>query len=112
MPDQQRDQLNELMLQAHRMQEHLGYTQATLREAEVVGSSLNGAVTLTLTATGQLRAVRIDPTSVDLDHIESLEGMLLEAFRDATNQIRIMAEDLMRPMTENIARLTGGDSDG
>jgi DNA-binding protein YbaB len=49
--------------------------------------------------------VRIDPDSIDLDHIESLESMVLEAFRDAMNTIHIMAEDLMRPMTESLARL-------
>jgi nucleoid-associated protein EbfC len=105
MADEQREHLNQLMLQAHRMQEHLGYAQATLHETDVLGSSVNGAVTITMNATGELRAVQIDPASVDVAHIESLEGMVLEAFRDATNQIRVMAEDLMRPMTENIARL-------
>ena len=105
MPDQQLEQLNELMLQAHRMQEHLGYTQATLRETEVVGSSLNDGVTVTMSATGELRSVRIDPASIDLDQIESLEGMVLEAFRDAMNEIQVMAEDLMRPMAESVARL-------
>jgi DNA-binding YbaB/EbfC family protein len=105
MADQQQEQLNQLMLQAHRMQEHLGYTQATLQEAQIVGTSLNGAVTLTMNATGELRAVRINPDSIDLDHIESLESMVLEAFRDAMNTIHIMAEDLMRPMTESLARL-------
>ncbi|MDT5028364.1 MAG: hypothetical protein QOE61_4790 [Micromonosporaceae bacterium] len=51
MADQQQEQLDQLMLQAHRMQEHLGYTQATLQEAQIVGTSLNGAVTLTMNAT-------------------------------------------------------------
>jgi DNA-binding YbaB/EbfC family protein len=110
MQDQQLEQLNELMLQAHRMQEHLGYTQATLRETEVVGSSLNDGVMLTMGATGELRSVRIDPASIDLDQIESLEHMVLEAFRDAMNQIRVMAEDLMRPMTESVVRLGHTDS--
>jgi hypothetical protein len=35
MADQQQGQLNQLMLQAHRMQEHLGYTQATLQEQQL-----------------------------------------------------------------------------
>ena len=103
MDESRQDQLNEILLQAHRMQEHLGYANATLQEAEVVGTGGDGAVTVTMTAAGEIRAVRIDPRAVDLDHIDRTENMVAEAFIDATNEIRSLTEDLMRPMADGLA---------
>ena len=58
--------LQQLMKQAQKMQQQMVDVQAELAETEVTGTSGGGLVTVTLTGTGEVTAVKIDPKAVDI----------------------------------------------
>ena len=79
--------------QASAVQAELAEVHQRLLEAEVTGTS--GPVTVTVSASGELRDVTIGgnpPPSVD-----SIRRHILAAHHDAITRVRAMAEDMMRP---------------
>ena len=64
--------LQMIMQQAQKMQEQLIAAQAELATAEVTGQAGNGLVQVTMTAAGEVRAVRIDPQVVDPEDVDTL----------------------------------------
>lgn len=104
MPGGQPD-LQQLMQQAQQMQQQLADAQAELAEAEVSGSSGGGLVTVTITGAGEVTAVKIDPSAVDPEDVETLEDLVLAAFHAAVAEQRQLTEEKMGPLA---AGLTGG----
>jgi len=100
--------LQQLMKQAQKMQEQLAAAQAELAEAEVTGTSGGGLVTVTMTASGEFRSVKIDPRAVDPDDIETLEDLVLAAIHNATGAARELTEEKMGPLSSGMGGLGGG----
>ena len=75
--------MQQLMKQAQKMQQQLAAAQEELADAEVTGTAGGGLVTATVTGTGELRRVTIDPTAVDPDDVETLQDLVVAAVRDA-----------------------------
>lgn len=72
-----------ILQQAQKMQEQLVAAQESLAVTEVVGQAGNGLVEVTMTATGEVRGIRIDPKIVDPDDVETLQDLVVGAFQDA-----------------------------
>ena len=87
-----------IMQQAQKMQEQLIAAQAELASAEVTGQAGNGLVQVTMTAAGDVRAVRIDPKVVDPDDVETLQDLIVGALSDASKQVTIMAQSRLGPL--------------
>jgi nucleoid-associated protein EbfC len=100
--------LQQLMKQAQKMQQQLAEAQAELAEAEVTGTAGGGLVTVTMTASGDFRAVKIDSKAVDPDDVETLEDLVLAAIHNATEAARAMAEAKMGPLSAGMGGLGGG----
>lgn len=90
-----------LMKQAQQMQQKMADVQAELDMIEVEGASGGGMVTVTMTAKGALKSVRIDPSLMMADEREILEDLIVAASTDA----RARAE---RVMQERMAEITKG----
>ena len=90
-----------LMKQAQAMQAKMADVQAELDTIEVQGTAGGGAVTLTMTAKGQMKAVSIDASLMNADEKEILEDLIVAAANDA----RVKAERLMQ---ERMAEVTKG----
>ncbi|MGO4667564.1 YbaB/EbfC family nucleoid-associated protein [Bosea sp. 2RAB26] len=90
-----------LMKQAQQMQQKMADVQAELDTIEVEGASGGGMVTVTMTAKGALKSVRIDPSLMMADEREILEDLIVAASTDA----RARAE---RVMQERMAEITKG----
>ena len=75
--------LQMIMQQAQKMQEQLIAAQAELASAEVTGQAGNGLVQVTMTAAGEVLAVRIDPQVVDPDDVDTLQDLVVGALQDA-----------------------------
>ncbi len=73
----------QMMRQLAQMQEKMAQVQEELGKTEVSGSAGGGLVTVTATALGEFRSVRIDPKAVDPDDIEMLEDLVLSAVSEA-----------------------------
>ena len=90
-----------LMKQAQEMQQKMATVQAELDTIEVEGAAGGGMVTVTMTAKGALKAVKIDPSLMVAEEREILEDLVVAACADA----RTRAE---RVMQERMAEITKG----
>jgi DNA-binding YbaB/EbfC family protein len=91
--------MQQLMKQAQKMQRDLAAAQAELAETEVSGSAGGGLVSATVTGSGELLAITIDPKAVDPDDLETLQDLVVVAVRDATRKAGEIASDKMGPLT-------------
>ena len=100
--------LQMIMQQAQKMQEQLIAAQAELAAAEVTGQAGNGLVQVTMTAAGDVRAVRIDPKVVDPDDVDTLQDLVVGALQDAARAAQQLQAEKMGPLAGGL----GGDMGG
>jgi DNA-binding YbaB/EbfC family protein len=89
------------------MQEQMANAQAELAEAELTGTAGGGLVTVTITGTGEVTAVKIDRSAVDPDDVETLEDLVLAALHNASEAVRELTEQKMGPATSALGGLGG-----
>lgn len=97
--------LQQMMKQAQKMQQQIARAQAELAEAELTGTAGGGLVTVTVSGTGEVRSVKIDPKVVDPEDVETLEDLVLAAVRNAGEAARQLTEEKMGPVTGGIGGL-------
>jgi DNA-binding YbaB/EbfC family protein len=97
--------MQQLMKQAQKMQQQMLAAQEELAETEVSGTAGGGLVTATVTGAGEVRSVKIDPSAVDPDDVESLEDLVVAAIRDAARAAAELAERKMGPLTQGMGGL-------
>jgi nucleoid-associated protein EbfC len=90
--------MQQLMKQAQQMQQQLMAAQAELAETEVQGSAGGGLVTVTMTGSGQLVSLTIDPKAVDPDDVETLQDLVVAAVRDGARVAGELAQERMGPL--------------
>ena len=100
MPD-----MSALLAQAQAMQEQLVAAQEELGHSLVTGSAANGLVKATVTGTGTLVTLDIQPQAVDVDDLETLGDMIVAAVRDATDQAGELASQRLGPMAGGLGEL-------
>src|SRR6478672_8205821 len=99
--------MQQLMKQAQQMQKQLMSAQAELGETQVEGTAGGGLVTATMTGTGELLALRIDPKAVDPDDIETLQDLIVAAVRDGARAASDLAAEKMGPLTGGMGGMGG-----
>jgi DNA-binding YbaB/EbfC family protein len=102
--------LNALMQQAQQMQEQLQETQRRLEEMTVDGTVAGGAVTVTVSGTGELTAVTVAPGTVDGDDEESLSDLgdlVVAAFRDARAKVDARMQEQLGPLAGGMPGIPG-----
>ncbi len=97
--------MQQLMKQAQKMQQQLEAAQAELASTEVTGSAGGGLVTATVTGSGELLALSIDPKAVDADDVETLQDLVVAAVRDANRAVAELAAEKMGPVTGGMGGL-------
>ena len=85
--------MNQLMMQAQKMQRELMRIQEELAKTPVEGSAGGGAVKVTCTGAFEFTAVKIKPEAVDPADIDTLEDLVLTAIKDATTKAKEMAQN-------------------
>ncbi len=101
--------LQAMLQQAQQMQSQLVEAQERLATAEVEGSA--GGVRVTLTGTGDLTAVTIDPASVDAsdaDALADLGDLVVAAYRDGRARVDALATEALGPLAGGGLDLGGG----
>lgn len=93
--------LQQVMQQAQKMQQQMATAQAELAEAELIGTSGGGLVTVTISGVGYITSIKIDQKAVDPEDVETLEDLVLAAVHNAHEAVRMLTEQKM-------GRLTGG----
>lgn len=105
--------MSAILQQAQAMQEQLMSAQAELAETEVTGQAGNGLVTVTQTAAGEIRGVRIDPSVVDPSDVETLQDLVVGALADAAETAAQAQASAMGPLAGGLGDLGGvGGSPG
>jgi DNA-binding YbaB/EbfC family protein len=95
----QQPNMQQLMKQAQKMQQQLEAAQAELAAAEVIGTAGGGLVTATVTGSGELIGLTIDPSAVDPEDVETLQDLVVAAVRDANRAAAELAAEKMGPVT-------------
>jgi nucleoid-associated protein EbfC len=85
--------MSALLAQAQQMQQKLMEAQHQLANAEVHGQAGGGLVKVVVKGSGEVIAVKIDPSVVDPSDIETLQDLIVGAMADASKQVTRMAQD-------------------
>jgi DNA-binding YbaB/EbfC family protein len=108
--------LNALMEQAQQMQAGLESAQAELESATVDGTVAGGAVTVTVSGVGELKAISVQPGQFDGDDQESLDDLgdlVIAAYRDARSKADALMAEKMGPLAGGgLPGLPGGGQAG
>ncbi|QDQ98957.1 YbaB/EbfC family nucleoid-associated protein [Tomitella fengzijianii] len=93
MPDMQ-----QLMAQAQQMQQQMVHAQQELANRQVDGQAGGGLVKATVTGTGELTSIVIDPSVIDPSDAETLQDLVVGAVHDASANAQRTAAELMGPL--------------
>ena len=92
--------LESWVARANTAQQRMSAAQSRLAEAELTGTSGNGAVSLVLSTGGELRAIRISPGAAD--DLDALQRLIMDAHAKAHAAMQQMTDDFMQPFTQMI----------
>jgi len=81
-----------LLAQALEMQQRLVQAQEDAANETIEGSAGGGKVKVVMTGTGEVTAVRIDPSVVDPTDVDLLEDLIVAALRDGATRVAEQAE--------------------
>lgn len=93
--------MGQMMKQAQQMQAKMAEMQEGLEALEISGAAGGRLVSVILNGKGEMRAIKIDPSLVNVDEVEVLEDLVTAAFNDAKAKVEAH-------MQEEMAKLTGG----
>lgn len=90
-----------MLKKAQALQSKMNELQAELKTKEIVGSSGQGKVKVTMNGAQDVLKISIDPEVVKPDEADLLEDLVLAAFNDARTKVTRMVE-------EEMGKLSGG----
>jgi nucleoid-associated protein EbfC len=97
--------MQQLMKQAQQMQQQLMAAQDELASAVVEGTAGGGLVRATMSGSGELTTLVIDPQAVDPDDVETLQDLVVAAVRDAARAAAELANEKMGPLAGGLGGL-------
>ena len=95
--------MQQLMKQAQQMQQQLMSAQAELADLEVEGHAGGGLVRATMSGSGELKSLVIDPKAVDPDDVETLQDLVVAAIRDAARAAAELTEEKVGPLAGGLS---------
>jgi DNA-binding YbaB/EbfC family protein len=95
--------MQDLLEHAQRVEQQLEAARIGLDDAEITGTAGGGQVMVSMTATGEVRVVKIDPEAVDPENVAGLEALVLAALRDAHTHIQELAQQMVSPLADGLA---------
>ena len=81
------------------LQNQMMKIQQQLAEETVEVSAGGGAITAVMTGQQQLRSIKIDPSAVDPDDVETLEDLVVAAINEAITKSQELAANRMGVLT-------------
>lgn len=88
-----------MMKKAAELQSKMKAMQDELDRVEVEGASGGGLVSVTMTAKGEVKTVKIDPSLMKADEAEILEDLLVTALNDARRKAEAAMQEKMQALT-------------
>ena len=93
------DFMGGLMQKAAQLQSKMQEMQAELDQITVEGVAGGGMVAVTLSAKGDLKGVRIDPSLIKPEEKEIIEDLLVAAHADARRKAEVLLQEKMKGLT-------------
>lgn len=91
-----------MMAKAKELQQKMQDAQAELDQVVVEGSSGGGLVTVTLTAKGELKGLKIDPSLMKPDEAEIVEDLIVAAHAEARGKAEAVMQEKMSGLTAGL----------
>jgi DNA-binding YbaB/EbfC family protein len=88
-----------MMKQATQLQAKMQEMQAELDQIVVEGVAGGGMVSVTLSAKGDLKGVRIDPSLIKPEEKEIIEDLIVAAHADARRKAETLLQEKMKSLT-------------
>jgi DNA-binding YbaB/EbfC family protein len=88
-----------MLQKAQALQTKMTELQAELKTREMMGSSGQGKVKVTMNGAQDVIAISIDPEVVNPEEADLLEDLVLAAFNDARSKITRMVEEEMKKVS-------------
>lgn len=107
-PMNQANDMNELLAQAARVQAELQKAQEEILAAKVEGTAGNGLVKVTMTGGAELLDVTIDPSVANADDVETLQDLIIGAFKDAHTKAGQLAQEKIGPLSQGMGQSQQG----
>jgi DNA-binding YbaB/EbfC family protein len=85
-----------IMKQAAELKSKMEAMQADLDQTLVEGTSGGGLVVVTLTAKGDMKSLRIDPSLIRPDDAEIVEDLIVAAHADARRKAEAVMQEKMK----------------
>jgi DNA-binding YbaB/EbfC family protein len=99
--------MQELLQQAQKMQQDLARAQEELAQTEVEGQAGGGLVKATVTGSGDLRALVIDPKAVDPEDTETLADLVVAAVQAANENAQQLQQQKLGPLAQGLGGMPG-----
>ena len=93
--------IQKMLKEAEALQKSLVQAQAELEKIDVKGISGGGLIEILMSAHGEVKNIKIKKEAVDPNDVETLEDLILGAFKDANNKAITLSKD-------KLGKLTGG----
>ncbi len=97
-----------ILKQAQQMQADMAKAQEELKNETVEATVGGGMVTATMSGSGELKAVKIDPQAVDPEDVDMLQDMVLAAVNEAIRSAQELAASKMNQAAGGLSGLGGG----
>ncbi|PZQ11260.1 MAG: YbaB/EbfC family nucleoid-associated protein [Ancylobacter novellus] len=91
-----------MMAKAKELQQKMQDAQAELDHVVVEGASGGGLVKVTLTAKGQLVAIKLDPSLLKPEDAEIVEDLIVAAHAEARNKAETAMQEKMQGLTAGL----------
>jgi DNA-binding YbaB/EbfC family protein len=88
-----------LMKQAAELKSKMEAMQAELDQLEVEGTAGGGMVTVRMSAKGELKALKVDPSLMKPDEKEIVEDLVVAAHADARRKAEALLQEKMKSLT-------------
>ncbi|MFJ2935025.1 YbaB/EbfC family nucleoid-associated protein [Streptomyces sp. NPDC087219] len=99
--------MQQLLQQAQKMQQDLARAQQELAATEVDGQAGGGLVKATVTGSGELRGLVIDPKAVDPEDTETLADLIVAAVQAANDNAQQLQQAKLGPLAQGMGGVPG-----
>ena len=98
----QPNDMNDLIAQAAQVQADLQKAQEEILATNVEGSAGNGLVKVTMTGGAELVDLQIDKSVVDPEDIDTLQDLVMGAFKEAHAAAGRLAQEKIGPLSQGM----------
>ena len=107
-PMQQANDMNDLIAQAAQVQADLQKAQEEILATNVEGQAGNGLVKVTMTGGAELVDLQIDKSVVDPEDVDTLQDLVMGAFKEAHAAAGRLAQEKIGPLSQGMGQSQQG----